>query len=288
MSPVTNSASKEVAEHKQAARPTAGSSARSALISILGEFVNPYRRPVRTSALLYALALLGYGEPASRQAIARAGASGLITAEKDGRETKWSLTEQGHQLFVEGTSRVFPDASRSGRWDGRWLVVIAPVPESHRAVRKKLYAAFRWAGFGNPSPGVWVTPHVDRLSEATEVIDSLGLSTNTVSFVGSPAAAGISEDELVQRSWDLQKIADTYDELLDRFEDKRGLSGEAALVAHLELVDALRQTPYMDPHLPGSLLPEWSGLGAVKRLQDLRTEWAPAAHAHWLSIARLE
>ncbi|SNT11587.1 PaaX family transcriptional regulator [Rhodococcoides kyotonense] len=282
MSPVTDSLSKEVS------RPTAGSSARSALISILGEFVNPYRRPVRTSALLYALARLGYGEPASRQAIARAGASGLITAEKDGRETKWSLTELGHRLFVEGTNRVFPDASRSGRWDGRWLVVIAPVPESHRAVRKKLYAAFRWAGFGNPSPGVWVTPHVDRLPEATDVIDSLGLSPNTVSFVGSPAAAGISENELVQRSWDLEKIADTYDELLNRFEDKRGLSGEAALVAHLELVDALRQTPYMDPHLPDALLPEWSGLGAVKRLQDLRTEWAPAAHAHWLSVARLD
>lgn len=55
-------------------------SARSALISILGEFVAPYRRPVRTAALLYVLTGLGFGEPASRQAIARAGASGLITA----------------------------------------------------------------------------------------------------------------------------------------------------------------------------------------------------------------
>ncbi|WP_249354313.1 PaaX family transcriptional regulator C-terminal domain-containing protein [Rhodococcus sp. USK13] len=283
MSSVTESMSKPAAGES-----TSVGSARSALISILGEFVAPYRRPVRTAALLYALTGLGFGESASRQAIARAGASGLITAKRDGRETKWSLTERGHQLFIEGVRRVFPDASQAGRWDGRWLVVIAPVPESHRAVRKKLYAAFRWAGFGNPSPGVWVTPHVDRLAEATRVIDSLGLSPNTVSFIGSPAAAGISEDELVQRSWDLEKIAQDYDDLLTRFADKKGLSGEAALFAHLELVDALRQTPYMDPHLPDVLLPDWPGLGAVKRLQDFRTEWAPAAHAHWLSIARLD
>ena len=29
------------------------------------------------------------------------------------------------------------------------------------------------------------------------------------------------------------------------------------------------------------------GLSA-KQIQDFRTEWAPAAHAHWLSIARLD
>nr|WP_242459040.1 PaaX family transcriptional regulator C-terminal domain-containing protein [Rhodococcus fascians] len=259
-------------------------SARSVLVSVLGELVAPYRRPVRTAALLYALMGLGFGEPASRQAIARAGASGLLTAERDGRETKWILTEQAHRLFVEGVSRVFPDVAAAGRWDGKWLVVIAPIPESHRAVRKKLYAAFRWAGFGNPSPGVWVTPHVERLAEAAAVIESLGLSPNTMSFIGSPASAGISEDDLVERSWDLDEVAQSYDELLSRFDEKGILSGEEALMAHLELVDALRHTPYMDPHLPAALLPDWAGLGAVKRLQDLRAEWTPAAHAHWLTV----
>lgn len=270
------------------AKPGSTASARSALISVLGEFVEPYRKPVRTSALLYALKGLGFGAAASRQAIARVGASGLIEAERDGRETKWSLTEQAHQLFTEGVTRVFPDDASGGRWDGRWLVIIAPIPESHRAVRKKLYAAFRWAGFGNPSPGVWVTPHIDRESEAAAAIESLGLTSNTMSFIGSPASAGIPEGELVQRSWDLDMVGDAYTELLARFDGRVFTSGEEALVAHLELMDALRQTPYMDPRLPEVLLPNWSGLGAVKRLQDLRAEWTPAAHAHWLHVARLD
>lgn len=278
----------EVESRTASKKPSTIASARSALISILGEFVEPYRQPVRTAALLYALTGLGFGEPASRQAIARAGASGLIEAQRHGRETKWTLTEQAHQLFAEGATRVFPDDSESDEWDGRWLVIVAPIPESHRAVRKKLYAALRWAGFGNPSPGLWVTPHINRQAEATAAIESLGLASNTFSFIGSPASAGLPEAELVQRSWDLDTVEKSYAELLSRFEGRTPASGPEALVTHLELVDALRHTPYMDPRLPEVLLPNWAGLGAMKRLQDLRTEWTPAAHAHWLEIARFD
>ncbi|GAB90660.1 PaaX family transcriptional regulator [Gordonia rhizosphera] len=263
-------------------------SARSALISILGELVAPYHQPVRTAALLYALTGVGFGESASRQAIARAGASGLISAERNGRETKWAVTERSYELFREGAVRVFPDASSAGRWDGRWLVIIVPIPESHRATRKKLYGALRWAGFGNPTAGIWVTPHVDRLPEAQAAIESLELTSNTISFVGTPAAVGIPEAELVNRSWDLDKVSAAYDDLRDRFDNDEHLTGKDALVAHIELVDALRHTPYMDPQLPRELLPDWPGFGVVSRLQALRAERAPAAHAHWLSIARLD
>ncbi|AZG46593.1 PaaX family transcriptional regulator [Gordonia insulae] len=274
---------------ESAERPaTSIGSARSALISILGELVAPYRQPVHTAALLYALTGVGFGESASRQAIARAGASGLISAERDGRETKWAVTERTYEIFREGVNRVFPDASAGRRWDGKWLVIIVPIPESHRATRKKLYAALRWAGFGNPSAGIWVTPHVERLPEAQAAIESLGLSTNTISFIGSTATIGIPEAELVERSWDLEKVSAAYDELRERFDHPEQLAGKDALVAHIELIDALRHTPYMDPQLPQELLPDWPGLTVVHRLQALRAERAPAAHAHWLTIARLD
>ena len=45
-------------------------SARSVLVTVLGELVEPYGQPVRTAALLYVLKGLGYGEHAARQAIA--------------------------------------------------------------------------------------------------------------------------------------------------------------------------------------------------------------------------
>ncbi len=277
----------DTAEESTGKPATSIASARSALISVLGELVAPYHQPVRTAALLYALTGVGFGESASRQAIARAGASGLLAPERDGRETKWVLTERTNELFREGAIRVLRDPT-AGRWDGKWLVLIVPIPESHRATRKKLYAALRWAGFGNPSAGIWVTPHVDRLPEAQSAIDSLGLRDNSMSFIGSTAAVGISESDLVRRAWDLDEVARAYEALRERFDNDEQLTGKAALVAHIELIDALRHTPYMDPQLPPELLPDWPGLTVIKRLQELRAERAPAAHAHWLAAARLD
>ncbi|MCK8671499.1 PaaX family transcriptional regulator [Rhodococcus sp. NPDC003382] len=263
-------------------------SARSVLVTVLGELVEPCGRPVRTAALLYVLRGLGFGEPAARQALARTGSSGLIAAQRVGRETLWHLTEKAHRLFAEGDMRVFPPEVDVTQWDGRWLVINVPVPESHRSSRKKLYAALRWAGFGNPTPGVWVTPHIDRAAEAARTIESLGLTDNTVTFVGPIGQPGITEAELVRRSWDLGEAEKVYDELLTRFDVREFSSADELLITHLQLADSLRRMPYLDPRLPEVLLPDWAGLQAAKRLRDLRTEWTPAAHARWREIAGIE
>jgi phenylacetic acid degradation operon negative regulatory protein len=263
-------------------------SARSVLVTVLGELVEPYRQPVRTAALLYVLNGLGFGSHAARQAIVRTGSAGLIAAERQGRETRWSLTDKAHRLFTEGDVRVLSGDVDGGQWDGRWLIVDTPIPESHRSSRKKLYAALRWAGFGNPAPGMWVTPHVGRAAEAAKAIDALGLTPHTVSFVGTTSLAGISEEELVRRSWDLDAIEKAYDDLLERFDTPAFAPGDELLFAHLRLADALRRMTYMDPRLPEVLLPDWRGQRAAKRLRDLRAEWTPAAHAHWRTISGLD
>ncbi|HEY5856512.1 MAG TPA: PaaX family transcriptional regulator C-terminal domain-containing protein [Aldersonia sp.] len=264
------------------------SSARSVLVTVLGDLVEPYDRPVRTAALLYVLNGLGFGESAARQAIARTGTSGLIAAERNGRETEWRLTDKAHRLFTEGDIRVFSTDVDITQWDGRWLILNVPISESRRAARKKLYAALHWAGFGNPIPGLWVTPHVSRAAEAERTIDALGLTDSTIAFVGTPADLGITEQELVRRSWDLDAAEKRYDELLTRFDSHTFERGDDLLFAHLHLAEALRRMPYVDPRLPAVLLPDWPGVHAAKRLRDLRSEWAPAAHAHWREVAGME
>ena len=37
-------------------------------------------------------------------------------------------------------------------WDGRWLILLITIPHELRAVRKKLYGALSWAGFGSLGP----------------------------------------------------------------------------------------------------------------------------------------
>ncbi|MGH9021797.1 MAG: hypothetical protein ACRDV9_01635 [Acidimicrobiia bacterium] len=99
-------------------------------------------------------------------------------------------------------------------WDGHWLILMVTVPQSARAARRKLYAALGWAGFGNPAPGLWVTPHLERDQEAKRTVDGLGLGESTFSFVGTSAAIGLSDSEIVGRAWDLDAIAARYQALV--------------------------------------------------------------------------
>src|SRR5690242_14039810 len=82
-------------------------SARSLLLTVLGELVLPTGAPVWTSALLDLLADLGVAEKAARQAILRTADSGWIEPRRSGRETRWSLTPSGERLLREGTARIY-------------------------------------------------------------------------------------------------------------------------------------------------------------------------------------
>ena len=123
-------------------------------------------RPVWTSALIELLADLEVAEKAARQAIMRTADSGWIEASRVGRETRWSLTAAGTELLREGTGRIYSFAAEERPWDGRWLVLTVGVPENNRALRQRLRTQLGWAGLGSPTPGVWVTPRVDREPQA--------------------------------------------------------------------------------------------------------------------------
>jgi len=139
-------------------------SARSLLLTVLGELVLPSGEPVWTSALLYVLRGVGVEEQTARQAIARGAAAGWIEGTRRGREVRWEITPAGRQLIEEGTRRVYSLSAGAPAWDGRWLILLITIPHELRAVRKKLYGALSWAGFGNPATSVWLTPHPERVA----------------------------------------------------------------------------------------------------------------------------
>ncbi len=273
-------ASPEPALPEQAAFP----SARSLLLTILGALVYGDSEPVWTSALLYVMRAGGFTEQAARQAIARGAAAGWLTGGRSGRETRWTLGPEILTMFEAGSERVFAFSEQPALWDGEWLVVIISIPHEQRMVRKKLYGALRWAGLGNPTPGIWLTPHVDRADEVDGVIEELGLGSSTLSFVGRPATVGLRDAEIIERSWDLGQVATTYQELLARFSRLDPEPGDEVLMAQLELTSALRHFPFIDPQLPEALTPGWIGREATRQLRDLSAAWSVAARARWREI----
>ncbi len=266
------------------ARPS--STTRSLLLTVLAELVLPTREPVWTAALLYVMTGLGVAEPAARQAIGRAADAGWLHGEKVGREVRWCLGATGVQLIEDITRRVDSLSSAPQRWDRNCLVVAVSVPEEKRSVRKRLYDGLGWAGFGNPAPGLWASPHVDRLAETRRLIDDLGLRDSTLAFVGTTAGIGITDLEIVRRAWSLDEVAERYAQALATFAGAEPRPGDDVLLAYLSLVEQWRQFPYLDPQLPHDLLPDWIGRRAIRIFVDLRTSWSPMARQRWHEVVR--
>jgi phenylacetic acid degradation operon negative regulatory protein len=269
-----------------AGRPqVSAGSARSLLVTVLGELVLPQGEPVWTASLLYVLTGLGIEEHTARQAIARGAAAGWITARRRGREVQWELTATGQRLIESGRERV-NSTSKAAPWDGNWLIVLVSIPETRRTVRKKLYGALSWEGFGNPTPGVWLSPHVDRQAGIQQIIEDLGLRESTLAFVGSSLPVGLREDEVVTLAWDLEGVRAQYEQLIIRYSGLHPAPGDPLLFAHVQLVNEWQRFPFLDPQLPEALLPDWIGRRAVRVFTQLRHEWHGDAQAYWREVVQ--
>ena len=217
--------------------------------------------------------------------MARLAEQEIVRPVKDGRKTRWWLTEHGRTLLTAGTERIYRFGGGEGIWDGRWLVVLCSVPEDQRAKRHQLRTQLGFAGFGFLAPGVAVSPHVDRERAATDVLRGLDLLPGAL-VLRAEAGEVVSAGDLLSRAWDLEALAADYHTFTKTFERRPARSEDERFAALVELVHAWRRFPFVDPEIPPELLPSrWPG-HAAKQLFDARhTAWAPGAH-QWYSRGR--
>jgi phenylacetic acid degradation operon negative regulatory protein len=259
-------------------------SARSLLMTILGELVWPSRQPAWTSALVYVLGGLGVEEQAARQAIARASASAWMVAERRGREVCWELGPRMIDIIESGAPRVYSLSDPFSHWDGRWLVNLVTIPQSHRSARRPLYSGLTWAGLGNPVPGLWLGPHVERAAEVGALIDGLGLRPHTISVVGTVDEIGMSQADIVAQGWDLGALHEHYQQVWDAMAGLAPKGGDETLFAHVRMISEWQELPRTDPQLPEALLPDWIGRRVARRIEALRAQWTPAVRQRFAEI----
>ena len=256
-------------------------SARSLLLTVLGEFVLPRDEAVWTQVLIDVLGVLGVESKSARQALARTAAEGLLASDRAGRRVRWSLTEQGRRLLTDGAERIYGFGTTTHAWDGRWLVLLVSVPEARRQLRHRLRTRLAWAGLGSPAPGVWLSPDPAKQDEVAEVVADLELTEVASSFVGPFGAIG-EQRQLVEQAWNLSEVEAAYEEFLDTFAG--AVPGDPAeVLAHqIHLVHAWRRFPFLDPRLPGELLPDgWAGARAAALFDTLHARWERDAQRHW-------
>ncbi|HTF50150.1 MAG TPA: PaaX family transcriptional regulator C-terminal domain-containing protein [Pseudonocardia sp.] len=256
-------------------------SARSLLLTVLGEFVLPLREPVWTQVLLDVLGELGVEQKSGRQALARTAAEGLLSTDRAGRRVRWSLTETGQRLLSTGARRIYSFGASPAEWDGRWLVLLVSVPESRRQLRHRLRTRLAWAGMGTPAPGVWLSPDPGKQPEVSEVIAELALEEVSSSFVGPFGQIG-EERELVAQAWNLAGVEAAYQDFIASFSAVEPITPGEILRDQINLVHSWRRFPFLDPQLPAELLPGgWAGAKAAELFHERHERWDGTARRHW-------
>lgn len=262
-------------------RAASTTSARSLLITLLGEYVLPRERPPWTSTVVEALAADGVEEKAARQALARTAADGWIVSERVGRRVRWILTPEGRRLLTEGADRIFAFSRTTPQWDGRWLILLVTVPETRRDLRHRLRTRLTWAGFASPEPGVWINPDPGREAEARNVLHDLDLERGAMSFTATHGTVG-DVPAMVARAWDLTGLETEYEAFVAAFGSAGNVLGATTLQTQTRLVHEWRRFPFLDPRLPRELLPaDWSGTKAAEVFHARHAEWHPTAQQEW-------
>ncbi|MGY0541476.1 PaaX family transcriptional regulator [Nocardioides sp. YJ-D4] len=260
-------------------------SARSLLLTTAGEMLPDRPEGAWTTALLRVLGGLGVEDHAGRQVLARSATAGWLDRERVGRSVRWQLAGHGRELVAEGVRRSTAYLAADDTWDGRWLLLYVSVPQQQRTTRKRLYGGLDWLGLGNPTPGLWVTPHNERVPELRRLISDLDLEETAVAVAGPTAGIGLTDAQLVDRSWDLTHLAEQYRRFIDQESAApEPADADAVMLTYLDLLNLQQRFMRRDPQLPSALLPEWVGRDAAALLRERRSGWAQRAHARFWQI----
>jgi phenylacetic acid degradation operon negative regulatory protein len=259
-------------------RSKSDSSARTFLLTILGQFVVPRGGGIWTSTILTGLHVFGVSESNARQALSRLGDQGHVYSAKNGRNAQWHVTDQGRRYHARGSERLLQFRSTEDEWNGRWLVVICPVPAEQRSTRRLLRNKLGYAGCGFLAPGLALTPHLDREATVSAILKELGLLPGAV-ILRAETGELIEDPALLQRAWNLDSLAERYDQFISQFLDSKPRSDKDCFQAVVELIHSWGRFPFLDPEIPKRLLPRsWSGDRAKSLFDKQYAKWSPRAH----------
>jgi phenylacetic acid degradation operon negative regulatory protein len=249
------------------------------LLTLLGDFWTGRREALPSAALVDLLGEFGVSAVNARAALSRLGRRGLLEPERAGRHTLYRLSERGHAVLTEGTSRIFSFGATEPPWDGRWTSFAFSLPEEHRDRRHLLRTGLRWRGFAPLYDGVWIAPG-DRRAAAEALAEELSIDRATI-IVGPVSGPDAGSPA---RSWDLDELATRYRKFLEDFEplrrriDDDDVLDAEALVARTSIIDMWRRFPGEDPDLPVHLLPaDWPRAAARELFVEVYDRLAPAA-----------
>jgi phenylacetic acid degradation operon negative regulatory protein len=246
------------------------------VFTLYGDYIRHRGGEAWTGSLIELLRLLGLSGQAVRSTLSRMSRRGWLKSHRASRYSYYCLTPKCLRLLQEGAQRIFQP--RDDPWDGRWHLLSYSIPESKRHLRRRLRRRLLWLGFGALNQATWISPR-DLRAQVEQAVDALNVRPY-VEFFTAEHGGFSSEEEIVARSWDLNRLNDYYAAFITRYNlpfqeyQTRLIAGDSlepqeCFVQRFMLIHEYRSSPYVDPNLPRELLPDdWLGERAALLFQQ--------------------
>ena len=256
-------------------------SARSVLVTVLGDSVLPVTKTVWLSSLFGMAAPFGFSERLVRTSMFRLAAEGWVSNERVGRRSRYSLTLLAVRESEDADRRIY--TNDPVEWDGSWTFAAVDTPLVPAAERDRIVKHLRWHGFVALGRGLLASPSVtlQGLQELLPLVEPAAV-------VPTGCAQLADLDRLVDEGFFAAAFRTTetesaYRDFLSRCEPWHGcdigrLAPLDAYALRTMLVHDFRRIRLRAPDIPPQLLPpNWIGDRAYERAADLYHRLSPQA-----------
>jgi phenylacetic acid degradation operon negative regulatory protein len=267
-------------------------SARTVLVTVFGDGIEPHGGEVWAGSLLRLVEPLGMNERLVRTSLNRLVGEGFLVTRRHGKRSFYSVTPLARREVRGAERRIYHP--RGDPWDGCWTVVVNTndvTPPARAAVRQHLGRL----GFSPLGPSVHISPF-DQVDALRQVLSDLGLVNQLAVFRGQvPATVGLEDADLGRLvSTELKGLEPAWRKFLRRFRplaEAATASGpvelepESAFLAQTLLIHAYRRIVLREPELPAGLWPPgWAGDAAYDVAAACYHALAGPAEAHLLAV----
>ena len=254
---------------------------QSLIITIYGAYSRPLGGWFSVSSLISMLEVLGIDESSVRGTLSRLKRRGILVADKQGTSAGYALGASARRTFELGDARVLE--RRASPPNRGWVLAAFSIPETSRDLRYRLRSRLSRVGFTQVSGGLWIAPRQLEV-DLRYVVTSLGVSEYVDIFTAEHSGFRDS-GEAVDQWWDLDTIADLYEQFSSEFKSTaaywkraKDVDPTRAFADYTRVLTAWRPIPYLDPGLPEEFLPKaWPGTSATALFYGLHDRLARPA-----------
>jgi phenylacetic acid degradation operon negative regulatory protein len=285
---VSRTAVSHTAPPRTRRRTDGGPSARTLLLTVLGEYVRyGGQDAVWSRAVVGALRTCGTEEATARRAVTRLAQEGWLRTETSGRYARLVLSPRLAALLTAWTRRL-ERAVEETPWRGEWQQLLLRVPPDAWRDRALVEQQLGFEGFGPLGGGLWVAADPGGVRALRELLREQGVAEHAI-WCTARAVSDADVRRLIAGAWDVTAVRHAHEGFLKRFAGAGAAvsTNEEAFVLRTRLVHEWRLTFERDPRLPDALLPEdWPGREATRLFVETWLRVSQPASSYWENLAR--